>query len=212
MSCHPPIRRSHEIDDTDSAGLILAGGEGKRWGGPKAWAKLPDGRTFLESCFHTLQVAGIRPIVATLPPEADEPPLDELVTVNLEESGLDMFASLVAGLSRLVEHRNWKTTVILPVDHPLVSASTITTLAIATVRATIPSFNGKHGHPVCLERSVAENIVNGTLTGPTLREVMRSVDAVDVPVADVGVISNCNSPEALAKALDVIHLRPTTQN
>ena len=30
--------------------VILGGGEGKRWGGPKAWAPLPDGRSFLEAC------------------------------------------------------------------------------------------------------------------------------------------------------------------
>lgn len=183
------------------AGLILAGGEGKRWGGPKAWAKLPDGRTFLESCLETLRTAGAQPVVATLPPEADDPGLDGLVTVALPGPGLDMFASLVKGLGHLVEHPGWRIVAVLPVDHPLVSPNTVTALANAAARAAIPSFNGKHGHPVCLARSVVESIVDGKLIGPTLREVLRSVEAVDVPVDDPGVITNCNTPEALATAL-----------
>jgi len=197
----------------DFAGLILAGGEGKRWGGPKAWAELPDGKTFLESCFEILRTAGAQPVVATLPPETNDPALNGLVTVTLPEPGLDMFASLVTGLGRLVEHPDWQFVAILPVDHPLVSPSTVTALANATARAAIPSFNGKHGHPVCLARSVVEAVVKGQLTGPTLREILRSVDAVDVDVDDPGVITNCNTPKALATALAATeNSKPKTQN
>lgn len=192
----------------DFAGLILAGGEGSRWGGPKAWAKLPDGRTFLESCLEILRTAGAQPIVATLPPGTDDPGLDGLVTVALQKPGLDMFASLVTGLDRLIENPDWRGVAVLPVDHPLVGPNTVSALADETVRAAIPSFNGKHGHPVCLARSVAESIVGGKLIGPTLREVLRSVDAVNVAVDDLGVITNCNTPEALATALENLRSHP----
>ena len=186
---------------THFAGLILAGGEGRRWGGPKAWAELPDGSSFLERCVEILGDAGAAPIVATLPPSTVDPQLEGLVTAPLPEPGLDMFASLVTGLSRLADYPNWEVVSILPVDHPLVSAQTVIALSNTTARATIPEFNGKHGHPVCLRRSVIEQILDGRLSGPTLREVMRSVDAVDMPVEDAGVVSNCNTPEALAGAL-----------
>ena len=186
----------------DFAGLILAGGEGKRWGGPKAWAKLPNGRTFLEACAETLRNAGARRMMATLPPGEGDPGLHALVTVALPRPGLDMFASLVTGLGRLMEHPDWRIVAVLPVDHPLVSPSTVTALANTTARAAIPSFNGKHGHPVCLARSVVETIVEGKLTGPTLRDILRLVEAVDVAVDDPGVITNCNTPEALATALE----------
>jgi len=182
-------------------GLILAGGEGKRWGGPKAWAELPDGRTFLESCFEILRMAGAQPVVATLPPEAGGPELNGLVSIALPEPGLDMFASLVTGLGHLVGHPDWQIVAILPVDHPLVRPATVTALANTAKPAAIPSFNGKHGHPVCLARSVVELIVEGKLTGPTLRDILRSIDAVDVDVDDPGVITNCNTPEALTTAL-----------
>jgi len=190
MSDHVPNR---------IAGLILAGGEGKRWGGPKAFAKLDDGRTFLEACAATLIGAGASPVVATLPPGTEDTQVDGLEPIALPETGMDMFGSLVTGLSHLIEHPDWRTVAILPVDHPLVSPSAVTALANTTARAAIPSYKGKHGHPVCVARSVIEKILRGELAGPTLREVLRTVDAIDVPVDDAGVITNCNTPEELAR-------------
>lgn len=184
------------------AGLILAGGEGTRFGVPKAWARLPDGRTFLEACFGTLRAAGAGPVVATLPPGAGDSGLEGLSTIVLPAPGLDMFASLKAALDRVMGFPDWKTSMILPVDHPLIRSDTIVTLVRAPDPAVIPTFRGKHGHPVCLARSVVERIVGGELVGPTLRDVLRMVGAVDVPVDDIGVISNCNTPAALSAALN----------
>jgi hypothetical protein len=39
------------------------------------------------------------------------------------------------------------------------------------------------------------------MVSPTLRDVLRTVEALDVPVDDLGVVSNCNTPEALREAL-----------
>ena len=183
------------------AGLILAGGEGRRWGGPKAWALLPDGKSFLDACAAAFFEAGVSPAVATLPPGAQDPGIDGLDVLSLPEPGMDMFGSLRVGLERLVKSRSWRVVAVLPVDHPLVRPETVAELASADAPAAIPSFNGKHGHPVCLERSVAEAIVSGEATGPTLREVLHEVGAVSVPVDDSGVTANCNTPTALAEAL-----------
>ena len=187
------------------AGLILAGGEGKRFGRPKAWAELPDGKTFLESCFRVLRDAGAEPIVATLPPETEAPQIDGLDTLALLKPGMDMFGSLQAGLARLIEAADWQKVAVLPVDHPLVHETTANVLAAANGRAVIPSYYGKHGHPICIDREVASAIVTDEFPGPTLREVLRSVGAVDVEVDDPGVVANCNTPEALRDALRSIN-------
>jgi len=183
------------------AGLILGGGAGRRWGGPKAFARLPDGRTFLEACASSLGGAGAAPVVATLPPGSCDPKISNLGAIVLSESGLDMFASLLVGLGRLVESPDWRVVAVLPVDHPLVRPTTVSALAAKESPAVIPSYNGKHGHPVCLDRAVAESLVQGDLEGPTLREVMHAVDAKDLEVDDPGVIANCNTPDALDAAL-----------
>ena len=190
-----------EITQPLIAGLILAGGEGKRWGGPKAWAELEDGRTFLEACAATLHGSGASLVVATLPPGTDDPEINGLMAVPLPSSGLDMFASIKVGLDRLMDFREWGNAALLPVDHPLVTAGAVTALLNTKMPAAIPSFRGKHGHPVCLDRDVAVGIVEGRYPGPTLREVLREVGAVDVEVDDPGVVANCNTPEALKKAL-----------
>jgi len=187
------------------AGLILAGGEGKRFGGPKAFAKLNDGRTFLQACAAALIGAGASPVVATLPPGTGDLGIDGLDAFGLPEAGMDMFGSLRTGLSRLIDDPSWRAVAILPVDHPLVRADTVKALAIAGVPAAIPSFKGKHGHPVCVDRDVALAIVGEEFTGPTLREVLHEVDAFDVEVDDPGVVTNCNTPEALSEALKSCH-------
>jgi CTP:molybdopterin cytidylyltransferase MocA len=184
------------------AGLILAGGEGSRWGGPKAFAKLDDGRTFLEACAATLVDAGARPALATLPPGTADPQITRLEVVALAEPGMDMFASLVIGLSRLMGTVGWRKVAVLPVDHPLVRAATVKILAVSDGPAVVPSFRGKHGHPVCLERSLAQAIVDGRCAGPTLRDVLHEAEAVDVAVDDPGVVANCNTPAALREALE----------
>ena len=197
----PPRLRVSALKPDGLAGLILAGGEGTRWGGPKAWALLPDGGSFLAACGMTLREAGASPIVATLPPATEDPRIDGLEVIALPEPGMDMFGSLRTGLGHLLESRSWRVVAVLPVDHPLVRPETIIKLAAVAGPAAIPSFNGKHGHPICLSRMVAESVTRGDVAGPTLREVLHAVKALSVPVDDPGVVANCNTPAALSEAL-----------
>ena len=186
------------------AGLVLAGGQGTRFGGPKAWATLPDGRSFVEACKEALRGAGAVPVVATLPPESTDPKIGDLIALPLPESGLDMFASIRFGLQRLIDFEGWMRVAILPVDHPLVASAAIAAVAAADVQAAVPCYRGKHGHPVVIDRSDAEAIADGRRPGPTLREVLRACGAVDVAVDDPGTTANCNTPEDLARHLEEI--------
>ncbi|MCU0291710.1 MAG: NTP transferase domain-containing protein [Thermoanaerobaculaceae bacterium] len=187
-----------------SAGLILAGGRGERFGGPKAFASLPDGRTFLVACASALREAGARPLVATLPVDCPDPGVEGMLPLSLPEPGLDMFASLRLGLGLLLTAPDWDAVVVLPVDHPLVRSATVRVLVEAVggdALAVRPGYRGKHGHPVGLARSVAVALVSGELPGPTLREVLHAVVVADVDVDDPGVTANCNTPERLAAVL-----------
>jgi CTP:molybdopterin cytidylyltransferase MocA len=112
-----------------------------------------------------------------------------------------MFASLRVGVAELIGRPGWTRVAVLPVDHPLVRPETVATLAAAGGPAVIPSHDGKHGHPVILARAVAAAIVAGTMRGPTLREVLAEVGPTEVAVDDPGTIGNCNTPDALARAL-----------
>ena len=186
-----------------AAGLILAGGAGVRFGGPKAFATLPDGRTFLAACAEALAGGGASPVAATLPPGSAVHDPHALLAVPLSAPGLPMFESIRAGLDVLLASPGWDTVVVLPVDHPLVRPATVRALAGAGAAAAIPSFRGKHGHPVALARAVAAGIASGERPGPTLREVLHDVRVAVVDVDDPGVTANCNTPEALAAALAI---------
>jgi len=194
------------VTEARVAGLILAGGEGRRWGGAKAWARLPDGRTFLETCCEVLAAGGAKQVAATLPPGTDPSSAPRGATpVVLSGPGLDMFASLACGLRCLVQTEGWRTVVVLPVDHPLVYAATVAAVAAAACPAAIATTpRGRHGHPIALSRGLAEAVAEGWFRGPTLREVLKAARAVDAVVDDPGVRANCNTPERLAEVWEEV--------
>jgi len=186
------------------AGLILAGGAGRRFGGPKAFARLPDGRTFVEACGRTLDRAGARPVAATLPPSVTAEEIPGVRPLLLPGPGLDMLGSLRWGLRHLISDREWRAVVVLPVDHPLVSVQTVVRLARVDAPVVIPIYRGKHGHPFCCTRWVAEGIGREEIPGATVREVIGGQGVVVVAVDDPGVIANCNTPAALRAAIDSV--------
>jgi CTP:molybdopterin cytidylyltransferase MocA len=149
----------------------------------------------------TLREAGASPIVATLPLGSPDPGIQGLRALPLPERGLDMFTSLLIGVRNISGELEWQRLAVLPVDHPLVLPRTVRELAAAPGEAAVPSFGGKRGHPVCLARSLVDQLRFGELEGRNLREALRSVARIDVRVDDPGVIANCNTPEALRTAL-----------
>jgi CTP:molybdopterin cytidylyltransferase MocA len=179
------------------AGLILAGGEGRRFGEPKAFARLPDGRTFLEACCEAMAAAGARPVAATLPPRHAGHELPGLRQIALPGPGLDMLGSLRWGLRHLISEPSWDAVVVLPVDHPLVGPAAIRELAAVEAAAGLPTYLGKHGHPIVLAREPAGRVARDEIVGATLRDILAAVGWVEVAVGDPGVVANCNTPEAL---------------
>ncbi len=186
------------------AGLVLAGGTGRRWGGPKAWAPLPGGDTFMVRCVAALRDGGVDQVMVTLPPGADGPRPRQATVVPLPAPDLDMFASLRYGLERLLVDTRWDGVVVVPVDHPLVAPETIARLADCRSAAAAPRYRGKKGHPIWLRQDTAVGIADGSLPGPTLREVLAAVELEIVDVDDPGVTANCNTSNALNAALELL--------
>jgi len=184
--------------------LILAGGRGKRFGRAKAFAELPEGSNFLQACTRCLKDAGCNPILATLPEGMTGDQLPSEIFSREVNPDLDMFASIRAGIEGLFGFPDWKKLLILPVDHPLILPETCRALGSSKAEAAIPSYLGRHGHPIMISRKICRDVLRGVLPGPTLREVLKSSGAVDVGVDDPGVRANCNTAERLAEALSEI--------
>jgi len=177
---------------------------GRRFGGAKAFALLPDGRNFLTSCFQGLDAAGGHPVLATLP-RGIEGTIPTGLLHRRVDPDLDMFGSLRLGLKTLLEFDLWETVIILPVDHPLIDRTTFQRLSSTSAPAAIATYKSHHGHPVALARNIASGIVDRSLPGPTLREVLRATGAIDVEVDDPQTRANCNTPNTLEQAWRLKH-------
>ena len=154
----PPLAAETE---PEIGGIVLAAGEGKRFGGVKQVAKL-DGRPLLEHAVRAmLSVPAISPVVVVLGAHADE------IQASVDLGGTDVVvceqwadgqsASLQAGVAALGEV---EAAVITLGDQPFISAQVIAGVLDhrgrhLAVRAT---YDGAPGHPVLLERRLLDHV------------------------------------------------------
>lgn len=154
--------------------IILASGQGQRYGRPKSEASV-DGLLFSQKISASLLEAGIRDIVLA---DAEETasPLDTLrAAVSKLETKPDFY-------------------LVFPVDHPFVSSETISILLVSAYEnpdcVIKPEFRGSRGHPIIIPSSL--NIYAEAEAG--LREIIRhsGIATVIVPVEDAGIMQNLN--------------------
>jgi CTP:molybdopterin cytidylyltransferase MocA len=154
----PPLAAETE---PEIGGIVLAAGEGKRFGGVKQVAKL-DGRPLLEHAVRAmLSVPAISPVVVVLGAHADE------IQAEVDLAGADVVvcerwadgqsASLQAGVAALGDV---EAAVITLGDQPFISAQVIAGVLDhrgrhLAVRAT---YDGAPGHPVLLERRLLDHV------------------------------------------------------
>jgi CTP:molybdopterin cytidylyltransferase MocA len=148
--------------EPEIGGIVLAAGEGKRFGGPKQVAVL-DGRPLLEHAIRAmLAVPALDPVVVVLGAHADA------VREQVDLSGADVVvcdrwadgqsASLQAGVAALGEV---EAAVVTLGDQPFISAEVIAGVLDhrgrhLAVRAT---YDGQPGHPVLLERRLLDHVI-----------------------------------------------------
>jgi molybdenum cofactor cytidylyltransferase len=137
-----------------SAGLVLAAGEGRRFGGPKQLAEL-DGRPLIEHALAAL--AGLDRVVVVLGARADEVrsgadlrAAEVVVCAGWEEG---MSASLRAGLDALAGADE---VVIVLADQPFVTPAAVARVRSAPGPAARAVYDGAPGHPVVVRRPLLE--------------------------------------------------------
>src|SRR5262249_36514517 len=186
------------------AGVILAAGESSRMGRDKALLTWK-GRTFVQAHLELLrQHSELVIVVAGKNFNALEPPVYSsggfLISNPAPELG--QFSSLQIGL-REVLNRGRDAALVALVDRPPCKSETVALLKerFRTVYAqakwaTVPDFQGKHGHPIIAGREMIEAFLQAPVTS-NAREVEHSVpDKIDYfPVQDPAVAININTPE-----------------
>ena len=149
------------------AGLVLAAGSGRRYGGPKALVRTADGTTWVERTVLALADAGCAPILVTAAPGREA--IEALVAgrasvVAVADADEGMSASLRVGLGAVGERA--LSIVVMLVDLPDVDAAVVRRVLDA-VDATDPgvlaraSYDGRPGHPVVIGRDHVAGLIEG---------------------------------------------------
>lgn len=188
------------------AGIILAAGESKRMGRPKALLELSGGRTLLTEQVALLTGAGCEPVVVVVGSGRDvitraHPHLDVSWCIN-EEWELGQFSSLKAGVAHIL-HNDTNGAIVLPVDAAGIEPSTVAALIGAAGSepapyAVVPTFGGKGGHPIYISLEFCLKIVKTEVSdgGARLDTMVReSTGTRKMPVEDANVIRNINTPD-----------------
>jgi CTP:molybdopterin cytidylyltransferase MocA len=178
-------------------GLILAAGEGRRFGGTKQLAEL-DGRPLLE---HALKaMTGVTPRVVVLGHAADKirrgVNMYGASVVECEDWDEGQAASLRAGLAALA---HCDAVVVVLGDQPGITAEAVAAIVAEpggdAVRAT---YDGRPGHPVLLRRPLLDRA--GELRGDTgFRDLLESTAVREVEIGGLADPADIDTREELAR-------------
>ncbi len=176
--------------------IILAAGEARRMGHPKALIEHEGGKSFLQSLASTFGKAGCA-VIGVVGKDA-QAVKDQHPAVNLVESEHwqeGQLSSVKAGLEAAFDE-GADVVLLHPVDMPALRASTLKSLLKSmgdSLEAMRPEFDGAAGYPIILSRGVAESLLESGEA--QLEGALKAVQVRRVPVKDPGVVVNINTPE-----------------
>jgi molybdenum cofactor cytidylyltransferase len=147
--------------EPEIGGILLAAGEGRRFGGPKQLAAL-DGKPLIEHALAAmLAVPSIDPVIVVLGAHADriraETDLRGADVVICADWAVGQSASLQAGVAALGEV---EAAVITLADQPFITPQVIAGVLDQRGRhlAVRATYDGRPGHPVLLERRLLDHV------------------------------------------------------
>ncbi|WP_152226314.1 NTP transferase domain-containing protein [Pseudomonas sp. SCB32] len=181
--------------------LVLAAGQGSRFGADKRRALLPDGRSLLAHSVERAQAVFDEVRVVLRDDERAEDfglPLGCRV-IHSPDAALGMGHSLAAGAASLTDC-NARTVAILLGDMPWISPETLRQLADAASASTIlfPLFDHQRGHPVLFGREFWPALTQLTGDEGARAVVQAHRDCcVTLEVADAGVLRDVDTPDVL---------------
>jgi molybdenum cofactor cytidylyltransferase len=184
------------------SGLLLAAGESRRMGSPKALLRY-QGQTFIERICSAFLAAGVDELIVVLGARAEElrralPVHPDLRTVVNSRYFQGQLSSLMVGIGALSPDS--EAVVANLVDHPLVSAATIKALIDSFRAAPLPilvaSYQGRRGHPVLFSSHIYGEILAAPLDQGAKVVVRKDPSRVrELPLDDPGILADIDTPE-----------------
>jgi molybdenum cofactor cytidylyltransferase len=180
------------------AGVILAAGESRRMGFPKALLDF-QGETFLDRLIRTF-AEYCTPVVAVLGAESARIRSgiragNHATIVENPDFRLGQITSMQCGLRALPE--NISGVLFTLVDHPNVRPSTVRELARQDAVVAVPRYAGQRGHPLFFSRELVPEFL-ALDAGSSARAVLQrhAGDIRYVEVDDPGILDDVDDPEA----------------
>jgi molybdenum cofactor cytidylyltransferase len=190
------------------AAAILAAGESKRMGQPKALVPF-QGSTFVEHLIAATRHPrmGITRVVLGAGAEAIRANLKvepAWIVVNADWP-TGQLSSIHAAI-RSLPAGGTEGILVCPVDHPLVSAHLVAALIAAFDAGgksiVLPKHNGRRGHPVLFGAGVYEELLAAPVAVGARQVVWNhATEVIEVETEEEGVILNMNDPETVRKSI-----------
>jgi CTP:molybdopterin cytidylyltransferase MocA len=204
-----------------SAALVLAAGEGRRLGIPKALARIGD-RSLVDLVVSTCRQSLVDEIIVVTGAAAEQVEAEVLATDRPDEGAPvrcvrnEGFASGRTGSLRV----GWEAAgdtgaLVFPVDHPAVRLQTLDAVlgvhgyAAGQAEVLVPVLLGpddetrRRGHPIVLCSSIRAEVLALGADDP-LNVFVRTRELLEVPVDDPGILVNVNLPADLERAQDLL--------
>ena len=188
------------------AGLLLAAGEGRRFGGPKALVRDADGVPWVRERVAALVAGGCSPVLTVLGAHADEVAAllpDDVVPVHASDWAQGMGASLRVGLLAVANIEPQPDAVLVAlVDTPGLTAAVVTRLLSAAGNAATSvlaqaCYDGTPGHPVLIGRDHWDGVASSARGDRGARDYLRARAVQRLECADIGDGRDIDTPDQL---------------
>lgn len=167
------------------AGLVLAAGEGRRFGGPKALVVI-DGERLVDRAVRVLSEGGCDPVYVVLGAWSGDVP-GAIVVANPEWPE-GMGSSLRAGLTAL-EGETVDAVVVTLVDLPGLTSAAVRRLVETDAGIAAATYDGERGHPVRFGRGHWVGVAGSARGDAGARDYLRA-HADEVSLIEVGDVAS----------------------